>query len=682
MAKETLPIEAFLHTLKRSDGGYADDQDKGSGLRVTLSVIKALGELGQTELPALVTDYVLSCWQGEGFANQPNAAPTAFDTAVGLITLKSFGLEQQLEQYHATAVAFMQQHAQTQYDYFMLIAAYDECGFSEPVPEAAINFFQQHSESGLVQGSIQDSAIATAALLRANQQASVDTAVTHYLIDGQNSTDGGFGEAGEESTLFTSYCVMRTLTLLNQLPNIRLYQRYLNSLKTSDGYALAPGQNTSAGATYQVLSMQGWIAQLQSKAVDAARAGDIEWLTQWLQQGGDPNCYDTHGWTPLLGASAHGQSDAVELLLNNSIDEGTQADINMRMLEADALPIYMAGQSGDLKTVQVLLKAAPEHVYAISKVNGHTVLLQAAFYGKWKHQQLAKYLLDNIEAIDPQPGVSLQEQQTQLLTATNVRGYSALTMQELWHNQEMIDLLQAYYPQDPTSEHAEALHKQQQDYYEQLLLKIASPQELTEQLLDALTSYINETGDISAKAFNQIEDILIQPQLEIDRLGGALMQPALVFAITGVNQDEEQAQRRYQAVQLLLDNKADPCVRELHPMAIGAVIRASVLNHFDLLKLLAEYMSADSFTREMNTSPAVNGLTAMHDAVHRALTSPPENLDNHINQIHWMVEHGARLDIPDHTGQTQRQLALDAKKDPATFPPQNVKAVLQAIGAA
>jgi hypothetical protein len=118
-------------------------------------------------------------------------------------------------------------------------------------------------------------------------------------------------------------------------------------------------------------------------------------------------------------------------------------------------------------------------------------------------------------------------------------------------------------------------------------------------------------------------------------------------------------------------------------MAVGAVIRASVLNNFELLQLLAAAMPAPEFAAEMNVRPAVNGLTAMHDAVHRALTSPPAELAGHLAQISWMLQHGASLDIPDNTGQTQRQLAAAAQGD-AGFPAANVQAVrdVLAIGQA
>ena len=116
-------------------------------------------------------------------------------------------------------------------------------------------------------------------------------------------------------------------------------------------------------------------------------------------------------------------------------------------------------------------------------------------------------------------------------------------------------------------------------------------------------------------------------------------------------------------------------------MAVGAVIRASVLNNFNLLQLLAEWMTPEDFRSEMNTRPAVNGLTAMHDAIHRGLTSPPAELESHVRQIAWMIERGASVDIPDNTGQTQRQLAEAAEGD-AGFPPKNVRAVLDSVAGA
>lgn len=666
---DNLTMVRFLRTLHRSEGGYADTQNGTADLRACLSVIKGLAMLGQPcaeEHP--LCDYIQGCWSGAGFALRPGEAPSPFDTAVGLIALHALGRRDLLEQYRAKAQAFMAERAANQYDLFMLIAAYDECSFTEPLPPLAVDFFK---EAALLD-TLPDAAIACVSLLRAGCNTPALHDQPNRLLHKQGA-DGGFGQP---SSLFTTYCVMRLAALTGHMPDTIRLNRYLANLATPDGYSDGQGP-TSAGAIYQVICIHKWLADLQRQPVDMARCGDLDGLRRWLDQGGDPNRYDTDGWTPLLGAAAHGQSGAVDLLLDHAIHP---ADPELRLIAADALPIYLAGQSGDLATVRRLLQANPAHLHAISRVNGHTVLLQAAFYGQQAHQAIARFLLEQADALDTTPGLTLAQKRARLLCATNVRGYSARSMQDLWNNQQMIALLTPYYPTDPAE--TKAMARQQQDYYEQLLLTIADPQAITERLITAIDLHLQDGGASGELARHGIEAILAQPGLAINRLGGPLQQPPLVFAITGVNRDQAQAARRHALVKLLLEKGADPKVRERHPMAIGAVIRASVLNQFALLQLLADYMTPADFAAEMNTSPAVNGLTAMHDAIHRALTSPPDRLEGHLAQIRWMLARGARLDMPDHTGQTQRALAQSARQDPNTFPPANVDAVLSAIGEA
>ena len=124
------------------------------------------------------------------------------------------------------------------------------------------------------------------------------------------------------------------------------------------------------------------------EGIAAARAGDVTKLQKWLQAGNNPNQYDADGWTPLLWASARGNSEAVKLLLDN---EFQPADINMVQRTSKALPIHLAGQSGDIETARIILDHAPDHLDAVLDLNGHTAILQAVFYG---HPELAKFLLE------------------------------------------------------------------------------------------------------------------------------------------------------------------------------------------------------------------------------------------------------------------------------------------------
>ncbi len=671
---------AFLKGLRRESGAYADTSDGDGTIRSTLSVLKAFNELGVLETEPKTVDYVSSCHHDNGgFSNTPQDKPGTFDTSQGLINLRTLNQEDLLAKVLPAALTFMSENAASQYDHFMLVAAYEECKVETPVPNATIEYFNKMLSASLSANKITDTAIAAASLLRAGHSLDNADAVAKLTLSGQNTPDGGFGDEGK-SSLFSTYCALRLLTLLNRPPNVRRLSAYLDSLKTELGYSDTPGGKTKAGATYQYLSMQSWLRQLQKVAVQAAREGKVDDLMQWLTDGGDPNRYDSEGWTVLLAAASHGQAAVVDMLLHHNVPGAPRADVSLRYKDADALPIYMAGHSGDVETVKCLLQAEPTHLHAISSVNGHTVLLQAAFYGKEKHLQLAKYLLDYAGTLGNAPDGQLTEEQVKLLSATNVRGFNALSMQDLWHNQKMKDLLLTYYPQDLKSEYGQYLEKRRVDYLNNLLLSIASPQQLTEKMMTAISEYL-ATEDAAALGTieQRIDALLAQPAFEINRLGGDLQMSPLVFAITGVDVGNPgRAKRRHDLAKKLLEAGANPAIREKHPMAVGAVIRASVLNNFGLLQLIAEYMPAEAFAEEMNVSPAVNGLTAMHDAVHRALTSPPAELEGHVAQIVWMIQHGARLDVPDNTGQTQLQLAEAAQSDSA-FPAENVQAVLNAV---
>lgn len=676
----TAPIGAYLHGLRRESGGFADTNDGAATLRATLSVLKALDELGLLGDQPRAIEFITRCRdESGGFAGAPGGAPSPLDTSAALVALHTLRRDDLLRQFLPGGLAYLADASATTFDHFMLIATYEECQVAAPIPAASIAYFEGLLDRARAAGTIVDLAIAGSALLRAGHALPDPDAVARHLLAGQGTTEGGFGD-GDHASLFGTYCVMRLLALLTTPPNTRRLAAYIASLRTPLGYADAPGGKTSAGATYQCLSIRAWLRQLQREPIRAARAGDVARLRDWLTNGGDPNLTADDGWTPLLAAAAHGQADAVELLLNHEIPDAPRADPALRLAEADALPVYMAGQAGDTRTVELLLRAAPAHLHAISTVNGHTILLQAAFYGKEGHLQLASWLLDHAAAIQGLPDSALADEQIRLLSATNVRGYSALGMQDLWHNEQMRATLLRYYPGGPAGERGRAIEARRVAYFQDLLLAIATPQLLTEQALAEIATYL-ETDDPAASE-RRLDAILARPQFAIDRLGGDLQMPPLVFALTGVDVGNPQrARRRHALVAKLLAAGADPKVRERHPMGVGAVIRASVLNNFALLQLLADAMPAAAFTAEMNVQPAVNGLTAMHDAVHRALTSPPAELDGHLAQITWMVEHGASLDLPNHTGQTPRQIAEAAQGD-AGFPQENVRAVLAALVAA
>ena len=98
-------------------------------------------------------------------------------------------------------------------------------------------------------------------------------------------------------------------------------------------------------------------------------------------------------------------------------------------------------------------------------------------------------------------------------------------------------------------------------------------------------------------------------------------------------------------------------------MSAHAMIRASVFGHLDILKLMGARITAAGLAGALNEIPVVNGLTALHDAVLRSGTAPADRLPRYLDQIRWEVASGARSDIEDFAGRTQRQYA-EAIADP------------------
>ena len=385
-------------------------------------------------------------------------------------------------------------------------------------------------------------------------------------------------------------------------------------------------------------------------AISASARGDATWLRDWIAKGGNPDQADGQGWTPLLMASARGKAAAVDVLLNNPV---RKADSGMRFVPSGALPIHMAGQSGDVETAKLLLAARPADLNEAWLLNGHTLLLQAAFYG---HVDLAKFAIG--QGANP--------------AATTLRGLTAIDFARQFDNRLLIDALTA---SAPAQEAKDA-------YFKALLARIRVPvptgeeevQRRSDEAAAAITDALRKAGDWgdSGDSAGTADALLSAVVAKLDgvdpnRLAGELLQPLLVVAVTGNNpgpHPEIAAALRLKIAQALLDRGASPLAKELHPMGAHAIIRASVFGHLDILRLMGSRITAGELAGALNEIPVVNGLTALHDAVLRASTASAERLPRYLDQIRWEVASGARSDIEDFSGRTQHKYAEDIG-DPA-----------------
>lgn len=375
-------------------------------------------------------------------------------------------------------------------------------------------------------------------------------------------------------------------------------------------------------------------------AIAAAKAGNVDALREWAAFASDEvNQYDEQGWTPLLWASARGHADAIAALLNAGADPG------MAHRDSGALPVHLAAQSGDVPSVRVLLERRPEHLNAVYDINGHTPLLQAVFYG---HVPLADFLLRH--------GAD-----TAMPTA---RGLGPLELAAQFQNHEMERVLEPY--DRPAEAKAAAYHA----YLERIAPTVPPGEREQQALSDQLVSIIDRglqdatTGEEAPdRTLRAVRDLVEAKGADVNRLGGPLQQPPLIVAVTGDNgtpPNPRIARLRRQLARYLLEHGADPIQREVHPMGVQTIIRAAVFNHLDILLICAEYLTEAQLADAINEWPLVNGLTAMHDTVLRAMMADPDRFPGYLAQARWFVEHGGRSDIEDFSGQTQRALAETA----------------------
>jgi glyoxylase I family protein len=375
-------------------------------------------------------------------------------------------------------------------------------------------------------------------------------------------------------------------------------------------------------------------------AVNLARSGETENLKKWLDAGGNPNQYDKLGWTPLLAAAVRGHSSAVEALLNGP---WYKADMDMPHEPSGALPIHFAGHSGNVKTAELILQAKPDHLDQVWELNGHTLFLQAVFYG---HTELARFAL--AKGTDT--------------AITTVRGLGGMELAKQFQNEEMKNVIKPY----------EKLANAKQAYIEALLRKIApvTPFEQIEiqKLSDRLGSMIeNGINTVATKKdtdftsiMKEIKEFVSTNKLDINRLCGPLQQPPLIITVTGNNGDpanQTVARFRLELAEYLLSCAADPTIEEKHPMGVNAIIRAAVFNHLDILKAMATRISQHRLTAALNEQPIVNGMTALHDTVLRSATAGSERLIGYLDQIRWLRNNGASYNIEDYSGITPKVIA-------------------------
>jgi len=401
--------------------------------------------------------------------------------------------------------------------------------------------------------------------------------------------------------------------------------------------------------------------------IESARRGDNEAVRDWLRNGGNPNDYALDGFNLFLAAAAIGNTDVIRMLLlegvgPHKVDPALPLkDPHRPNYRTNILAAHLSVQKGDVASTLLLLSKNPEQLHARIEVNGHTPLLQAAFYG---HVELAKSILGNLGSILPQ-GADIEKETLRLFSETTVRGLNATQLARQFQNQAMIDVLKPFDKSTAEARQADTT----------ALLKAipggprnpeagTTAQEASEKVFAVITSGLTKVAALEeperstaiTSFIGELKEATKNPNFDPNRLAGELLQTPIIAAVTGTNANEGVARLRREIVDILLEKGADPDKEEMYPMAVDAVIRAAVFNHLDILKRFEAVMKPGAMKQALNRKPAVNGLTALHDSVLRAATGSADYLE----QISWARGLGAAADIPDHTGRTQRDFAAAA----------------------
>lgn len=678
--QERLETLNFINSIQNENGAFGDSTIENFSPQTTLSGIKALKYLGKTaKYPDNILKYILGLYNSEigAFVNPLSNEPNVFLSAAGLLILYNINAYSEFNKISENTLKFMSKNAKIREEHFMTIGVVDECKL-QIKPTQAINFFKNMEINGKFGESVLNNAIASSALLRIGEKISDKQKVIDLMLNGQTKM-GGFTDNEKTPDLWTTYCVMRSLDLAEVVPNSVSLAEWIKS-KYQEGGGFGIDESKSLNYTYQALSCLDWAIK---PIFQGANENKIDLVDKWINLGGNINVCNLEGWTPLLTASARGSAEVVEYLLTDDV----KANPNIKFEDADASPLFLAGQSGDLNTVKFLLSSNPEQLFDISLVNGHNVLLQTAFYGSGKHYEIAEWILSNFKSILNISNESeYQKRLLELMRMTNVRGYNCSTMTELWGNRKLNSLFSKF---DKSTESDRA------SYLEVLLAKLSNnnstdsvdstKQELTDKFIKLITNGIDKFKDsdihyeqTKSEIFKELIEIINNSNFDINKLGSPLYETPIIIAVTGVDSNNLMADFRKDLVIFLLDNGADPDIEEKHPMAVDAIIRSAVLNHFEILQVISDYMPPLAFADALNFKPTINGQTALQDTVHRALTSEGENLQTHLNQIKWSISKGARYNIEDHTGTSPEKLARKALND--EIYKENAKSVLIALG--
>jgi len=271
---------AYLQGLQTKSGGFLPGQPQGvSGrlvkpsLRATTAAVRALKYFGG-KVPdrKAAQAFIQSCFlkdQG-GFADtHPTLRPDVVSTSIGLLAVVDLQMPQ--EKYTARGVKYLEEHVRS-FEDIRIAAAALEAVHKRPARADAwlkqlVKLRNEDGTFGEGSGAARFTGGAVVTILRLGGKVAGKEEVLKTLRAGQRK-DGGFGkEDATGSDLETCYRVVRAFVMLKKKPaDVLALRRFVAKCRNQDGgYGVAPGQSSSAAATYFAGIILHWLEEIPAR---------------------------------------------------------------------------------------------------------------------------------------------------------------------------------------------------------------------------------------------------------------------------------------------------------------------------------------------------------------------------------------------------------------------------------
>jgi prenyltransferase beta subunit len=274
-ADEKKATIAYLQGLQTPDGGFLtaapdpkSNRANKPSLRATSLAIRALkyfgGAPGDKDAAA---KFVASCFDKDsgGFTDLVGGKPDVTATAIGLMAVVE--LKMPADPYVEPAVKYLVANVKNFDDIRIAVAGLEAVNKR---PKEADDWRDQVAKManadgtfGKGDGKARETGGAAVALLRLGDKLENKAEIVKTLKAGQR-TDGAFGKEGSDaSDLESSYRIMRAFHMLKEKPSdVAALTGFIAKCRNQDGgYAVAPGQPSTASATYFASIILHWSAE-------------------------------------------------------------------------------------------------------------------------------------------------------------------------------------------------------------------------------------------------------------------------------------------------------------------------------------------------------------------------------------------------------------------------------------